>query len=356
MTAMGCPSHWSSTGDLRVSNSTNCDVSTIFVRCCFGIAFFTGILLLIKAIVEVQKRLYKARMSKEKFQIKKFVNLIAIVVVISLIPMLILSIRKVIEPERAIGSDPTLTWSFTICAIITLYLLHLLFGLFITMSIHQERFRTQLSMTYLLRFVRFFLPFLVFVLGIAYSLPLVSVYYPAYAGSLIQSFWLIQGICVLIFGLSFPLVVHSVCRDLDLLVKNRTSINLKELQKMREKFRSARLQGFIRSLINSAITLTFGIVAQARYWSPYIVGLQVLFLPLIYLGALKMISTSQNSTSSLSTGHPPREILSVNSKEKLLCNFFCIGSKSASKEVIGSYQGSKESDDRNKVVVASTIH
>ena len=85
-------------------------------------------------------------------------------------------------------------------------------------------------------------------------------------------------------------------------------------------------------------------------------GVQVLFLPLIYLGALKMISNSQNSTSSLSTGRPPREILSVNSKEKLLYNFFRIGSKSSSKEVIDSYQGSKDSDDQNKVIVASTIH
>jgi len=120
------------------------------------------------------------------------------------------------------------------------------------------------------------------------------------AVELVTWFWRLLAIAAISLLITVPFILHSACRDLKAMIKrnpDQSEDKTKELEQLLAKFQGVRAQALVRGTINSAFFLTLGISEQARYWGPYLIGIQAFLFSLVVLG-LSTLTTRKSTGSS----------------------------------------------------------
>jgi len=298
-----CPPGWTNEGDFREGESTNCDVSKIFVR----VVYSFPVLLFPIAIFHSGRALlfmYRAKGLRGFLKIHNNVKTIHVTSVLASIFLLLSYLAKTIEPERALGIDPIVTWLFFVGMTMFFIGLNSSFAMFVKISIKQEKFGGRKSIVHLLKIASNIIPVLSTLMWTAFLLVLVAVYVRPHsipvAVELVTWFWRLLAIAAISLLITVPFILHSACRDLKAMIKrnpDQSEDKTKELEQLLAKFQGVRAQALVRGTINSAFFLTLGISEQARYWGPYLIGIQAFLFSLVVLG-LSTLTTRKSTGSS----------------------------------------------------------
>lgn len=266
------------------------------------------------------------RVRSRTFTLRKYIGLILCANILSTTFTAILCVVKVIYPQEAIGTNKLVSWMYSLGYVFMVVTVHFLIALYISVSLQQEKYIVQhTGILRLLFFVKYIYPIFMGITACADCLPIVASFLIPVQDQIFQAFWLTQGSGNIFFGFAIPFSLQAACRDLKKIIedssKNPATSNpsLIELAKdVYVKFNQARVQTIIRCIINVAIYFPFGLIPAARYWSPYLMGLQNMFFPSINYAALKTcIQRKQNSNSQSNNPAKSEENLMKSSSNKV---------------------------------------
>jgi len=270
-----------------------------------------------------------------RFSNKVFV--IHFATVLSSIILTVAYIEKIINPELVIGIDATVTWLFFIGMTFFFIVMASAFELFVRISMKQEKFGGSPAIVRLLSFSRYLIPFLSISMCSAFFLVVTAVYARTIsvqlAENLIIAFWAILGVTALLLLITTPLTLHSACRDLEAMVRRHESDGkADDIATLSAKLHKIRRQSIFRGLLNTSIFFTMAGSSQARYWGPYVIGVQALLFSVIVLALSTLTSSRTNGSSSTRASKTMRRL---GSKEQML-------NSKTSKDDDGSKRSTKE--------------
>ena len=297
-----CIDGWMSVGDMRMQTGLACDVSKVFVR----VVYSFPLLLFPAAIYHSARELLLLKDIKGWRKLCRPTNKVFVIHSCTILASLILTaayIEKLVHPERSIGIDSAVTWLFFMGMTFFFIVVASAFGLMVTISIKQEKWGGSKAILNLLRFARYLIPFLCFSMGSAFSLVVAAVYVRPVsleaAENLIMGFWIILSVNAIALLIGTPIVLHSACRDLDAMVRRHSKDGKAEdIAKLSKKLKAVRKQSIFRGIVNSSAFLIMACWSTARYYGPYVIGVQALAFSVIVLTLSTLTNTKSNGTSS----------------------------------------------------------
>jgi hypothetical protein len=302
-----CFEGWTSIGDFRMESGIDCDVSTIFVRVIYAINLTCMLITLIHSLWELyhvrwktgSKKLHKKVLRERIVQIQIFLVVATIFGIICFIP-------RLISPEKAIGIDLLVTWSFFLMIAFVLPGFCLTVLLVAELSFQVELFNNRSGIVKLLVGLRYVVPTLNFLLALVVILVVVAAHVRPNsldtAIDLISSVWYMLALIILFLGIAVVVIIYPALRDVDAAVLHvQSEETRKQLKEVSIKFRQLRNFSFIQDTTLSGILFTFGAYPPVRYWSPYLIGCTV---TCIAAGALHLsffVSKSSRKINSTAT-------------------------------------------------------